>query len=249
MVQRPYVTTLAHLTTAVDQPSGPRYGYAWRTEPLGRWNLQYKSLTDAELAVLEAFFASMRGRYGAFIYLDPGGNLVQYSEDFTNASWSNSASIGGAVADPFGGNRALSATGTSLSTCVLPSGGASGFVLCGSIWVKMASAQTLSVGFIDSNSSPLGSTAWALPAGQWRRIWCSITLATASSVSLLISGSSWSAALFGAQCAPLPGPGGYQRTPGNCGLRAKCRFDTDRFEVQHVGPNENGLQLKVAEYK
>jgi hypothetical protein len=257
MVQRPYATTLEHLTTHVDQPSGPRYGYSWRTEPLGRWDLQYALLTDAEVAVLEGFFTQMDGRYGEFTYLDPGGNLVRYSEDFSHSSWEKyTASVGGATSDPFGGNRATVVTGTSgnsmLAAYALPEGGASGFVLCGSIWAKATAARSLSIGFIDSGFGVLGSTTWSLAAGQWRRIWHTITLVTTSNIRLLIGGfGTWgtvSLSLFGAQCAPLPGPGGYQRTPGNYGLRAKCRFDTDRLELRHIGPNQTAVNLKIAEY-
>ena len=259
MVQRPYSTTLEDWTTSEDQPSGPRFGYLRRSNPLGRWDLQYPSITDAETAVLETFFDSMQGKYGVFTFLDPGGNLVQYSDLFSDASWSKyTATVGSAAADPFGGNLAMSVTGTSsnsmLATSVLPSGNASGFVICGSVWVKAPAAQTLSIGFIDSGFSVLGQSTWNLAAGQWQRIYFGMTLASNAPISLLIGGlATWGTqtlALFGAQVSPAPGPGGYQRSPGNNGLHATCRFDQDRFAVDYKnGPNSNAVKLKIFETK
>lgn len=257
MVQRPSTWQQIALTTHEDQPSGRRCAKAWRTNPLGRWGLTYPHLTDTELAVLEGFFASMKGRLGQFTWLDPGGNLCQYSDDFSHASWEKyDAAPGAAAADPFGGTRAQTVAGTGsnamLATSVIPDGNASGFVLCGSVWVKPGSAQQLSIGFIDSGFTVIGNSAWSLPAGRWTRIWHTMTLATSSAVRLLIGGfASWGAVsldLFGAQAAPLPGPGAYVRSPQQWGYRPKCRFDTDVLSLRYVGPNQNTVTLAIAEF-
>jgi hypothetical protein len=82
-----------------------------------------------------------------------------------------------------------------------------------------------------------GYQSCALPANQWTRIACSTKLATNSAIRMLIGGfASWTGplSLFGAQVAALGGPGAYQRTPGNCGLHTKVRFDTDILaQVRH----------------
>jgi len=54
--------------------------------------------------------------------------------------------------------------------------------------------------------------------------------------------------LFGAQVAPMGGAGAYQRTPGNYGLHAKTRFDTDLLEPQYVGPSQISLKLRLTEH-
>jgi hypothetical protein len=226
------------------------------TEPLGRWTLPYAQLTDAERTVLEDFFRARRGRYESFSLLDPFGNLVPRSEDFAHASWEkNSTTPGAAVADPRGGTRAVSVgssgSNANLVSTIIPDGDASGFVVCGSVWVKAPAAQTLSIGFVDSGFSVLGNRIWDLPAGSWRRIWCTTTLATNAYIRLLIGGfSTWGGqtlALFGAQSVPLAGPAAYVRTPGRAGLRRKVRFDQDALELRTLGPNQHATTITLVE--
>jgi hypothetical protein len=219
--------------------------------------MTYSHLTDGELSLLNSFFAEMKGSYGEFIYLDPGGNLVPYSDDFAHGSWEkyNGATPGAAVGDPFGGSRARAVTGGAnamLAASVLPAGNGSGITLCGSVYVWAASTpQQLSIGFIDSGFSVLASTTWDLRAG-WQRIQQQITLSTNSSIRMLIGGfGTWASAnlqLFGAQCVPLAGPGVYVPSPANFGLHAKCRFDSEALNARYVGPNQNSVSFAIAEY-
>lgn len=266
MVQRPYGQSVRFSTLVQDMPFGKRYSYSewggglsrYPSGPLNRFELQYPSITDAEVAALQSFFTQAEGRLNEFTYLDPGGNLVNWSEDFTQTAWTKqSVTPGASVSDPFGGNRGMMVAGGGsngmLFTTVLPNGGASGFVLCGSVWAKAQSpGQQLSIGFIDSGFGVISNTTWNLPQGSWVRVWNTATLATSSYIRLLIGGlATWgstSIALFGAQVAPLPGPGAYRKTPGSEGLRAKCRFDTDDFEARSLGPNQNAVKLSVIEY-
>jgi hypothetical protein len=257
--QLPYRTGMEFSTAKSDMPTGERFSYYRRAAPLSRFDLNFESITDAELASLEAFFAGREGRLQEFIYLDPAGNLIGYSEDYTNAAWEKYAvTVGSAQADPFGGNLATAATASGsngmLAASVLPDGDASGFVLCGSVWVKPQSpGQTLMIGFIDAGFSVLDFTVYNLPVvGEWRRIFHTITLGSNAVIRMLIGGlGTWNATalhLFGAQCVPMRGPGAYAKTPGNGGLHRKCRFDTDDFTVRYAGPNDNAVKLPIKEY-
>jgi hypothetical protein len=265
LVQRPYQTSHSYSTIREDMPMGRRYAFEqfgnglarFPSEPLARFDLQYSSLTDDELAALEAFFDAMAGRFGPFTFLDPNGNLVAASENFSDASWqSYSASPGSSASDPWGGARgtSVSSSGSNsmLATAVLPDGGAAGFVLCGSVWVLAPAAQQLAIGFIDSSFTLLHSTTWNLPANSWTRIFDTHQLATASYIRLLIGGlGTWSGQtlrLFGAQCVPTLGPGAYAKTPGNYGLHPNCRFDTDALAINYQARNRTAVRAPIAEY-
>jgi hypothetical protein len=259
MTALPYTSSLNYRTTLVDMESGKRYTYQWQAVPLGKWAVNLPALTDAELVVAQDFFYSMEGRKGEFKFMDPGGNLILYSDDYGNAAWTKTdITVGSAQTDPKGGvlARRMTSSGSNglLVATVIPDGGASGFVICASIWARAASfGQQLSIGFIDSGFSVLGSTTWDLPAGQWIRIHHSMTLATSSYIRVLIGGfATWGSGrvidLFSGQCSPTPGPGPRLLTPGMDGLRAKCRFDTDDFAVNHIGPNEHSVTLPIVEY-
>ncbi|WP_321471161.1 hypothetical protein [uncultured Paludibaculum sp.] len=265
ITQRPYQAGLHFSTTTQVLPGGSQQAWGWRgmglsnfpDRHLGQWDLNYSAITDAEVAVLLAFFTEMRGRLGEFTYLDPSGNLIPASEDFAAASWTKqTVSVGPEAADPFGGNRARLMTGTgenSMMWCtILPDGGAGGYVLNVSLWAKATTeGQQLMLSFIDSGFSIISSVVLPVPQ-TWTRIDHCATLASNSYVRVLIGGGgTWPGtgiSMFGAQCVPMPGPGGYTRTPGNPGLHPKCRFDTDAFSPRYVGPNQISLKLPIVEY-
>lgn len=248
MVQRPYQAALAHNSSISELPSGLRKRWGWRasgmtgfsSRALGRWELNYTAINDAELAVLRTFFDSMRGRLGEFTYIDPAGNLVPHSEDFNYTGWSGPGA-GGATTDPFGGTRARSVGAGTFSCVVLPAGGAGGFVFCVSAWIKASSSTTATLSLTGA-----GSTVTQLPAGVWIRASHAGAVGSgAVSASLALAGGG---VMFGAQVAPLPGPGGYSAAPGNPGLHPKCRFDIDKLMPRYVGPNQIELKLSVVEY-
>jgi hypothetical protein len=204
----------------------------------------------------------MRGRYGQFIFLDPGGNLIQYSEDFTQSYWSKTAvNVGSAVTDPFGGNRATALTATSINSYISaifgPSGGGlQGTMCCASAWVRATAAnQTLTIGFLDSTSSSCYVNTFSLPHNAWKRIYCNVPLWTNNYFQFLLGGMNyWSSTtiqVFGAQVVPMKGEGAMVRTNGvnspGYGLHLSCRFDQDALQVQVDGPDQNAMQLIVQE--
>ena len=203
LTQNGFSSSAAFLHSSNDLDCGVRWSYGWRLDPLWTWTLQYPSITTTEVKVLEDFFNSMCGRYGSFIFLDPSGNLVPNSESFASG-----------LADPFGGTRA--GTASSVSATVLPSGDASGIILCTSIWVKPSSTSTYDIGFTGSTASVTA------PGGVWTRISHSGVVPGSGAISATVSGSS--ATMFGFQCSPTPGPSAYAKTPDGLRPPSKCSF-------------------------
>ena len=270
ITQLPYQTSQSFKTVYQRPPASRPYGMALRgggfsgfpTGPLSRFAISYSTLADTELATLKTFFESQYGRFGQFTLLDPGGNLIQNSEDFSNLTWtsqSTSVTIAATgVADPWGGTRASTLTATSsnslMSPIVIPSGSLpTGYILCGSLYARALSAgQSLSLGFVDSGFTVLGSSTQALPQNIWTRIQFAMAFSTSSYIRMLIGGfgtwNSTSISFFGPQCVPMPGAGGYQKTPDNYGLHTNCRFDTDVWMPTFVGPNESRIDLPILEF-
>lgn len=260
MTTLPYSSALSYRSTAEDSDfTGRRSAWKWRANPLGSYAINLQALTAAELAIVQNFFYSMEGRKGEFAFLDPGGNLVNYSDDFTNASWTKSSiNVSVAATDPLDGNLAtlLGSTGSNglLYTTVIPAGLASGFVLTVSVWAKAIGAgQSLAIGFMDNTLTNLGNVIWPLPQGVWQRISCTITLATNNPIIVNIGGANtWSTGqliqLFSAGCVPMPGAGPRLLTPGMDGLRPHCRFDTDDFIVDYQDFGKTAVNLPVMEF-
>lgn len=253
-VQRPYQSAQAALTSYEDQPTGRRFARSWRTNPLNRWTLNYQHLTDSELETLRSFFEDMNGRYGEFIFLDPGGNLVEYSEDFTHPSWTKYlCTVDAPTEDPFGGSRAWSCTATDSNGVLdvsLAVGLPMGTHLCGSVWIRVPAPQSFSLFFASETGAILSNRTFSL-AASWQRINLRHTVSTALTRFFIGGGASWgytTIELFGAQAAPLPGPGAYMRSPANYGYHPKCRFDTDELPVRTLGPDQHSVTIPIVEY-
>jgi hypothetical protein len=271
ITQNPYKTTQSFNSIVQEMPFARAFSTSQRgsglnnfpTTPISNFAVGYTSVTDAEVATLQTFFDSMKGSLGSFIFLDPDGNLVNNSEDFTQASWTSQNSgvtvtTNGGLADPFGGTRASLLTATTSNSNYAPIVVAAGqlpnnFVLCGSLYaMAMAANQTLSLGFVDSGFGVLGNGVSSLPQNVWTRIYFAMQISSSSYIRLLIGGfGTWNSSairIFGPQCTPSMGPGSYSKSPENYGYHANCRFDTDNFTVTKIGPNQNSLALPVAEF-
>lgn len=269
MTQIPYRRSMSFNSLFVDAPFSRPYSASRRgsglsfypTAPLGRFEVNYTAMADADVQTLLTFFNAQQGRYGEFIFLDPAGNLVNNSEDFSQTNWATQTTgvtiSATGVTDPFGGTRASTLTATSsnsnMSPIVVPGGFLpANFALNVSVYLRaLTAAQSFSLGFVDSGFSVLGSKTFALPQNVWKRIDFSMLVNTTSYIRALFGGfSTWNSTaiqFFGPQCAPLIGPGSYKKSPDDFGYHPNCRFDTDSFSYTAMGPNQNTLSLPVME--
>lgn len=269
--QLPYRVTQSFNTLFSDNPEARPYAFARRGSglsqfpagPLNKFDLNFSSLLDTELATLTTFYDSMQGMYGEFCFLDPAGNLIKNSEDFSQASWTGNQTsdisiLNPTFGDPFGGTRATvlqSASGNSyMHPVILPRGYGSGIIMCVSVWALSASSgQTLFIGF-SNNSTIVGGQTYTLPDGAWTRIYFAMSIPnnTAPLCAIIGGNSTWNStqiAFFGPQCCPTRGPGAYAKTPENYGYHPACRFDTDELVFTKAGPNQNQGVVPIQEYR
>src|SRR5208282_3848469 len=82
------VSRNARLRTVSNQLPG---GFSIRMADEGaqkvQWQLRYAGLTDGERASIEGLFGASEGQLNTFVFLDPTANLLQWSEDWTQAVW------------------------------------------------------------------------------------------------------------------------------------------------------------------
>lgn len=71
VTQRPFTRRKTFLTTRNDVPTGKRYAWYERGNPLASWVCDYSAITGLELIALCDFFVSMGGQYGEFTFTDP----------------------------------------------------------------------------------------------------------------------------------------------------------------------------------
>lgn len=256
LTQLPYNWGFDFATINQEVETGMRFSFPTReagltgfpTTPLSKFGVNFSRISDAEVNTLYSFFLSMRGRWGEFRFLDPGGNLLKFSEDFNNVYWSKTLSVGAAVTDPFKATRAKALTSGIMLGVVGPSdGGMNGLVLCSSVWVKSASGTALAtVGLKDNTTLTIYAKTYVIGT-TWQRISFNLVLPTNNQFLFYLQ-LVGSCNVFGAQVSPMKGEGAYVEVPGNYGYHQHVRFDTDSFTVQAVGPNENQVTLPLEEF-
>jgi hypothetical protein len=224
-----------------------------QTGPLFRWNLQLGPLSDAEATTLQNFYATCNGGYQTFAFLDPLDNLLQWSEDFSQACWHatlpSSFNVASGGSDPLGGSGAQTVTNSSASVNTVSqtlAASPQGITLTASVWLKGSAPITLHV-------SDGGSQDFAVvvsPTGSWQRYVITGTFAAGGSQIVWaadLPGNS-GAEFFGAQLAATPGPGAYTRTTTVSGFHPNCCFDSQALAHRVIAPNQNQVSVSVVEH-
>jgi hypothetical protein len=225
-----------------------------QTGPLFLWNLQLGPLTDADAATLQNFYAACNGGYQSFAFLDPLDNLLQWSEDFTQACWQktspSSFGITSGGSDPLGGSGAQTLSNTtaavntvSQSLAVNPQG----LTLTASVWL-LGSGAPITLRVSDGGSQNFAATI--SPAGSWQRYTVTGTFAASGSEIVWAADlpANAGAEFFGAQLAAMPGPGAYTRTTTVSGFHPNCCFDSQSLAHRVIAPNQNQVTVSIMEH-
>ena len=203
-----------------------------RTDLLGdadaaaiEWEIVARGMTAAEWGSVQTLFTAVAGRWQAFTFLDPVGNLLAQSENFAVSPWvvGPLLSLTSGVVDPLGTSRATGVVNTGAAAASiaqsLPVPGT--FQYCLSVWVR-GGAVTLTIG---SSSKTFAATAW------WTRV--SMTGSGTTFAVSLDAGAS--ADLFGMQVEAQIAPSDYKQTGTRGGVYPKARFGDDALTVTAQG--------------
>ncbi len=224
-IQRTVVNTLGDGSTVI---------FADPDAAANQWELHASGITLDEWNAIQALFVATSGMWQTFTFLDPTGNLLAQSEDFSATAWTNGALIQltPGVTDPFGTTRATAAVNAGeasegiTQTLAVPAN----FHYCLSVWAQSAggSSVTLTMGGAQQT--------FALGPG-WSRISFSTNLGTtATSVTFgaqLAAGASVN--LFGMQAEAQLAASDYKMTTTRGGVFLKARFGTDQLTVTAQG--------------
>jgi hypothetical protein len=201
-----------------------------------QWELPLEALSDDEWRAIQDLFAAAEGRLKSFTFLEPGANLLAWSQNFTENAWvKNGVSVAEGIPDPFGETAASQLTGAgSLSqTLAIPAS----FRYAASVW-----ARTSQPGAALELSDGANQASVALDAGgPWKRY----TLAAAWSGSaadavewrLVTAGGAVD--VFGAQLEAQPAASAYKRTLRQGGVHPGARFTSDTLADRATGPGEH----------
>jgi hypothetical protein len=203
------------------------------------WDIDLASLTKAEWDAIRDLFGAAEGQLGAFLFLDPFGNLLSWSEAPGAAAWARDAglTLAGGVADPLGGTgatRIANSAGTPqkiAQTAAVPSW----YRYCFSVWVRSQAVgqATLCV------SAGTESVQQSLAVGPaWRRLVLGARLTTqqgTTTFGVTIPGGA-TVELFGFQAEAQVGASSYKATGAQSGVYANVSFLNDVLEMTSEAP-------------
>ncbi len=208
------------------------------------WELPLELLTDIEWQAIQDLFTTAEGRLRSFLFLEPGENLLAWSEGFGEAAWVKSGvTVTGGVGDPWGGGEGsqLSGAGTLSQTLATPAW----FRYAASIWARTTQAGS---GLeLRDGGSQVKSVAFTAD-GAWRRYLLSLAWVTTSETVTfrVVSGGAATLDLYGAQLEAQPLVSNYKKTLARGGVHSGARFATDTLSDRATGPGEHSSVIRVS---
>jgi hypothetical protein len=235
-LQRTVVNALADgSTVAYADPNGAVAG----------WALRATGLTLAEWNAIESLFQQTSGMAGTFTFLDPVGNLLLQSENFSAGAWTTGALIQltAGITDPFGTARATALVNTGQAsaglTQILSIPGH--FQYCLSVWVRSSVASAVTLALANSSKSFAAGT-------QWRRVYFSSNPGQAGATTVTFGAqvaAGGSVELFGMQAEAQLGPSDYKLTGATGGVYPKARFGSDQITVTAQGTDVYDAVIQI----
>jgi hypothetical protein len=210
-----------------------------------RWDLNYTGLTDVEAEQICNLFTACEGRLRSFVFLDPCGNLLRWTEQLTESVWQTSLGMAGDLEGPNGRSGAWRVTNAAqASQAISQSVDVPGwFRYTFSVWARSSSTDRIVLRLANSSGSmdlqqPI-STTWERVAicgeiaGDEDEIRCSIELPGACAVDV-----------FGPQLEAQRDASGYRRNTAKNGVFL-ARFDQDSLECTTEGPDNHSTEVSV----
>ena len=211
------------------------------------WELAVHQLSDQEWQSIEDLHNQVEGRLQTFLFLEPGANLLAWSERFSNAVWQKSGGVSAldAQPDPVGGSSAgqLTNPGPAGTVSQVISAPAS-FRYAGSVWARTAdSGAKLQVG--DTASQVV--TVDFDTSNQWKRYSVGYNLSSGSeSVSFEVAVPVGATVdIYGPQLEAQPAPSAYKKTFQQAGIYPNARFDSDVLADRAMGVSRHSGVIRI----
>jgi hypothetical protein len=212
------------------------------------WSWDYVGLTMEEAAMLENFFLACCGPLRPFTFLDPTGNLLSASSEFTAPAWQGASGlkagtkVPGPVSDVPGWSLVNSSQGMQEieQTLNIPSD----FTYCFSLYLSSPTPDYVTL-FRRCSSSEESSS---VPIGpDWKRVWSTGTLQDDSaglSVGFRLSPGQ-QIAVSAAQLEAQPGPSTYLHRPQSGDVYPNAHWAIEEFSIRYLGPSDCTVSVAV----
>jgi hypothetical protein len=198
------------------------------------WEFELAGLAEAEWQAIRTLFQNVEGRLGTFVFLDPFGNLLAWSENLSAGAWVKAPGLDltPGAADPFGGIAATrvhnggTAEGGLRQTVAAPAW----FRYSVSVYARSDAAGDAALTLATGSETVRKSFAVG-PA--WRRL--EMTAQTAWQEEAVTFGvvapAGGTVELYGLQAEPQMGASRYKKTAARNGVYANAAFLDDVLQM------------------
>ncbi len=199
------------------------------------WEINLANLTGAEWSAMTALFDAAKGQLGTFVFLDPFGNLLSWSEDLGAAVWvkDSGQALTAGGADPLGGTgatRVVNSSGASANIAqTVPAPG--WYRYCLSVWARSDTAARMTLFAGEAQQAFTLGTLWrrlemgAHLAGQQGTTAFGITVPGGVTVEV-----------FGFQAEAQVGASSYKATGAQSGVYTEAYFLSDVLALTSEAP-------------
>jgi hypothetical protein len=212
------------------------------------WELLFEGINDDERQRIEQFFADMEGRLRSFTFLDPTGNLLEWSEKLTEPIWEKDPQLRltPGMADPVGSMRATTVTNDTAADGQLRQtlNAPGGYVYAFSLHARSTSGGEVRLS--RSSGGILHEASYDLGV-NWKRL---LLTGGFDSVEETVQfglqvGAQTSAEVFGLQVEAQPAASTYKKTFSRGGIHAGARFQADLLEMTCTGPGQHSGRVTI----
>jgi hypothetical protein len=213
-----------------------------------QWDLSYAGLSQSEWTALSTFFSEVQGGLQTFTFVDPTGNLLSWSEDFSQTVWAKDPLIVVAtgIVDPVQGTSASAVTNTAQVAQgiaqAIPAPGSYNY--CFSVYLRCAQACSVSLRCL---ANGVEQDAPNLVGSEWARFTLSVALAgSANGVTFGITIPAGIALdVYGIQVEAQPAAGAYKKTSEQGGVYLNSRFAQDQLPFSVDAPGMYSAQCSI----
>jgi hypothetical protein len=210
------------------------------------WLLSANELSDQEWQDIEGLFAQVEGRLQSFLFLEPGANLLSWSEQLDGSGWSHAGlTVVDGQSDPLGGMGAARITSGGAGSLTQSLSIPASFRYAGSVWARTAQSGALLQ--VDDGISQFVQAAID-SSNQWRRYSVGYNLASAieSVVFRIVVPASATVDVFGPQLEAQASPSAYKKTLDQGGVYPNARFDQDALGDRLVGVGRHSGEIRIS---
>lgn len=246
VAQFPFRRTARFRTLENEMDDGSTVGFTDVDFEERRWEIPLRELSDAEWNQLKTLFEQSEGRLQGFTFLEPGANLVSFSEALSTADWQKDGGIGvtDGQPDPVGGNAATTVIASSggLTVSQVLNAPAS-YLYAGSVWARTnasGAALRVSDGGALSVEEPIASD------NVWRRYTLAFDVPSAAAqVELAIVAPNGTLNVYGPQLEAQLDASAYKKNGAGSGVYENARFDQDSLADVATGPGRHSTTVRI----